>query len=82
MTRNLDAVYENGTFRPVGNAEIFLSDGDQVRLTVEPALQKTGQKTGPDVLDLAARVYAGLSAEDVAEIEKIALDRTHFFLDS
>jgi len=34
---------------------------------------------GPDVLKLAAKVYAGLSGEEVAEIERIALDRTTFF---
>ena len=75
MTKNLDAVYENGAFRPVGDADISLSNGDRVRLTVEPILQDAGL----DVFKLAAKVYAGLSGEDVAEIERIALDRTTFF---
>ena len=75
MTKHVDAVYENGAFRPVGDTEISLSDGDRVRLTVEPILPNTGL----DVLKLAAKVYAGLSGGDVAEIERIALDRTNFF---
>jgi hypothetical protein len=75
MTKSLNAVFENGAFHPVGNAHISLSNGDRVRLTVEPILQDAGR----DVLKLAANVYAGLSGEDVAEIERIALDRTTFF---
>ena len=72
MTKNLDAIYENGAFRPVSDANITLSDGAIVRLTVEPIHQDVGQH----VLDLAAKVYAGLSDEDVADIERIATDRT------
>ena len=75
MTKNLDAVYENGTFRPTGDADITLPDGARVRLTVEPISQYVEE----NVLDLAAKVYAGLSDEDVADIERIATDRTSFF---
>lgn len=75
MTKNLDAVYENGAFRPTGDSEITLPDGARVRLTVEPI----AQKADVNVLDLAAKVYAGLSEEDVANIERIATDRTNFF---
>jgi predicted DNA-binding antitoxin AbrB/MazE fold protein len=74
MTKELDAIYENGTFRPVGDAKIPLPDGTRVRLSVESV-----QLTSADVLALAARVYAGLSDKDVAEIEQIAMDRSHFF---
>ena len=75
MINNLDAVFENGAFRPVGDSEISLSNGDRVRLIVEPIHQDAEL----DVLKLAAKVYTGLSDEDISEIEKIALDRTTFF---
>ena len=75
MTKNLEAIYENGAFRPIGDAEITLSNGTLVRLTVEPI--PPGSES--NVLDLAAKVYAGLSNEDVADIERIATDRTNFF---
>ncbi len=75
MTKTLDAVYENGTFRPTSGAEITLRDGARVRLTVEPISQNLEE----NVLDLAAKVYAGLSDEEVADIERIATDRTNFF---
>ena len=75
MTKNLDAIYKNYTFCPVDGAGIALSDGARVRLTVEP-IPKDPAK---NVLALAAMVYAGLSDADVADIERIATDRTNFF---
>lgn len=75
MTRNLDAIYENGAFRPVGDTDFTFSNGTRVRLTVEPVPLDSES----NVLDLAAKVYAGLSHEDVADIERIATDRTDFF---
>lgn len=32
-----------------------------------------------EILSLAAQVYEGLSPDDVDEIERLALDRSHFF---
>ena len=75
MTKKLDAIYENGSFFPINGADLFLSDGACVRLTVEPITQETGM----NVLDLAAKVYAGLSDEDVVDVEKIATDRMSHF---
>ena len=34
--------------------------------------------TPDEVLKLAGQVYAGLSEQEVSEVEKIALDRSHF----
>ena len=75
MSENLDAIYENGAFRPVNDADVHLSNGARVRLTVEAITQDDRQ----NVLELAAMVYDGLSAEDVADVERIAMDRTNFF---
>lgn len=74
MTKDVDAIYENGTFRPIGDAKIPLAEGARVRLSV-----KSVEPASADVLALAATVYAGLSDEDVAEIEQIAMDRSRFF---
>ncbi|WHZ14984.1 MAG: hypothetical protein OJF52_001824 [Nitrospira sp.] len=36
---------------------------------------------GPEeILRRAARVYQGFTKEDIAQVEAIALDRQHFFL--
>ncbi len=75
MEENVDAIYSNGTFQPVHKADIALPDGARVRLTVEPV----SQDEGTNVLDLAAKVYTGLSDEDVADVERTATDRTNFF---
>ena len=75
MQENLDAIYENGAFHPLNEADISFSEGARVRLTVE-SMPETG---GPNVLELAAKVYAGLSQDDVDAIERIAVDRTAFF---
>jgi predicted DNA-binding antitoxin AbrB/MazE fold protein len=75
MTQNLDAIYKNGAFCPVNAGSVTLSDGERVRLTVEPISQDTAK----NVLDLAAKVYAGLSDSDVTDIERIASDRSNFF---
>ena len=77
MTKNLVAVYEDGAFRPTSNDEITLPDGARVWLTVEPISQNTEE----NILNLAAKVYVGLSDNDVADIERIATDRTEFFSD-
>ena len=75
MTQSLDAIYKNGTFCPVNASGVTLSDGERVRLTVEPISQDAAK----NVLDLAAKVYAGLSDSDITDIEKIASDRSNFF---
>jgi predicted DNA-binding antitoxin AbrB/MazE fold protein len=72
MTQALDAVFENGKFCLLGKPKIPLRDGQLVRLTVETAALPE------DVLELAEQVYAGLSEEQVADVERISLDRRAF----
>ena len=72
MSQILEAVYENGSFRPLASPALGLSEGQHVRITVATS--------GPsEMLDLAAKVYAGLTERDVADVEAIALDRSSFF---
>lgn len=70
-TNTCEAVYENGVFRPLA-APANVAEGQRVRLTVEPDPEV-------DVLALAAKVYEGLSEEQIDEIERIILDRSDFF---
>lgn len=72
-TKALDAVFENGVFRPLTPVDIAIPEGQRVRLvveTIEPSV---------DVLSLATHVYDGLSEEQIEEIEQIVLDRDSFF---
>jgi predicted DNA-binding antitoxin AbrB/MazE fold protein len=76
MTQTIEAVYQNGTFRPLKALSPALIEGETVRLTV------TDKQLSPEeMLALAGQVYEGLSENDIDEIEKIALDRSNFFGD-
>ena len=72
MKHVIDAIYENGTFRPMQPNIIEISEGTHVRITVD-------DETEPVSLKLATCAYDGLSDEDIDEIEQIALDRSNFF---
>jgi len=69
----VEAIFENGVFKPVERPEI--PEGEHVQLTVEIAVRPLHE----DPLELAARVYRGLRPEEIDEIERVALDRTQFF---
>ena len=72
MKHAIDAIYENGAFRPIQRDAVPVADGQRVRITVDDERQ-------PEALQLALIVYDGLSEEDIDGIEQIALDRGSFF---
>ena len=72
MKYAIEAVYENGTFRPLKRDAVAIADGQRVRITVDDECE-------PEALRLATRVYEGLSDKDIDEVEHIACDRDHFF---
>jgi predicted DNA-binding antitoxin AbrB/MazE fold protein len=69
---SMDAVYQDGVFRPVSPPE--LPEGERVRLTVE----RVAQATPDDILRLASQVYVGLSQQDIDEVEDMARHRALF----
>ena len=73
MKQTLDAVYEDGVFKPSRPPEI--PNGQHVRLEVETF----SQPSAGDLLELATQVYQGLPENDIDEIETIALQRRNFF---
>lgn len=76
MTQTIDAVYQNGMFKPLNPVSDEIVEGKQVRITI-----KDKQLSPEEMLELASQVYEGLSEEDIDEIERIALDRSNFFGD-
>lgn len=74
MTQTLDAVFEDGRFKPVDNGSLPFAEGQRVKLTVE-----TPAETQDDLIELAAQVYDGLTEEEVNDVERLALDRSSFF---
>lgn len=71
MTQTIEAIYEDGVFRPVAPATLTFSDGQRVQMVVVSDEE--------DPLKLITSVYDGLSEAEIDEIEKIALDRSNFF---
>jgi predicted DNA-binding antitoxin AbrB/MazE fold protein len=75
MSSDLNAIYEGGAFWPLSGQDVALPEGEIVKLTVKPL----ASANSTNVLSLAAQVYTGLSAADIADVEQIALDRSNFF---
>ena len=69
----VEAIYEDGPFRVVKPPSLLLAEGQRVRLVVEPILQPK------DILALAARVYEGLTDEEIDLIEQHSRRRENFF---
>ena len=72
MQRAIDAIYENGVFRPIPRQRLAITEGKRVLITVD-------DENDPEALRLAVSVYDGLSDSEITEIEGIALDRRSFF---
>jgi predicted DNA-binding antitoxin AbrB/MazE fold protein len=70
--RVFEAVYEDGVLKPLEDPGL----PEHQRFSVQ--VQELGEKHAEDKLAAWHRVYAGLSDEDIAEVEKIALDRSRF----
>jgi predicted DNA-binding antitoxin AbrB/MazE fold protein len=77
MTQTIEAVYQNGMFKPLNPISEKIAEGETVEIIIKD------KSLSPDeMLKLAERVYDGLSKEDIEEIERVALDRGDFFGES
>lgn len=74
MTQTIEAIYQNGMFKPLNPISESITEGEKVKLIVE--VEEVNS-----IMQLAENFYEGLSEEDIDEIEKIALDRSNFFGD-
>jgi len=63
----------DGVLQPL--EPLALADESEVQVTVDTEVAVSTD----EILQRAARVYQGLTAEQVAQVETIALDRRHFF---
>ena len=72
MSETIEAIFENGILRPLQKLDI--PEHQRLSITIN-SLEK---QTPHDIIQLADQVFAGLSQEEIDEIEKIALDRTNF----
>lgn len=72
--RKVDAIYEGGVLKPL--QPLDLEEGRRVSLTIEE--EGIGIESPEEALKAWQGVYAGLSKDDLAEIEAIVLDRSNF----
>ena len=69
----VEAVFEKGLLRPLG--AVHLKEGQRARVTIIASEEFEAE----EMIQAALRVYDGLSEEDVAEVEMIALERADLF---
>lgn len=81
VSRTVEATYEGDVLRL--HQPLPLSERQRVWVIVVPMPELTPparETPSPDeILHLAAQVYEGLSPDEVDEIERLALNRSHFF---
>ena len=73
MRQTIKARYHDGVLQPL--EPLALADDAEVQVTVDTEIAVSAV----EILRRAARVYQGLTAEDIAHVGAIALDRHHFF---
>lgn len=71
MTQTIDAIFEDGAFRPVRPEQVLATNGQRVTLIAQ-SIAAIDRDTHPDPLELAASVYDGLTSEEIDEIEQFA----------
>jgi hypothetical protein len=80
-SQTAEATYEGNVLRL--NHPLSLDDQQRVLVLVMPVpdlVPATEEVLPPEeLLRLAAQVYEGLSPDEIDEVERIALDRSHFF---
>jgi predicted DNA-binding antitoxin AbrB/MazE fold protein len=73
MSLIFEAIYENGVLKPLQDPGLL--EHERVVVNVE----RTEGENASSQLAAWREVYSGLSESDIAEVEAIALDRSHFF---
>ena len=71
MQHTIEAIYEDGSFRPVHRVSLEITEGQRVRIIID-------DESDPESLRLAASVYDGLAGTDIDDIERIASSRSSF----
>jgi predicted DNA-binding antitoxin AbrB/MazE fold protein len=72
MQHTIEAIYEDGAFRPVHRVSLAITEGQRVRIIID-------DEGEPEALRLVASVYNGPAGADIDDSERIALARGSFF---
>jgi len=74
MRQTIEAQYHDGVLLPL--EPLVLADTADVQVTVDT----TATVSADEILRRATQAYQGLTADQIAEVKTIALDRQQFFL--
>lgn len=66
MSQTMDAIFKDGSFKPVDKGSLDLTEGQRVKLTFE-----VPPESSDNLLELAGQVYEGLCDEEIGEIERL-----------
>ncbi len=75
MSIQVEAVFQEGVFRPL--SPVVLEEGQKVSLAIEPTVHGEAEPAYTE-LPSWCDIFEGLTDEEIAEIEKIILDRSNF----
>ena len=70
MNQTIEAVYEDGVFKPVNPITIEIEEGEMVKIVV-----KTEEHFEESSVDLAEKYFKGLSEDDIDKVITHALDQ-------
>ncbi|MDF0664990.1 MAG: antitoxin family protein [Nitrospira sp.] len=73
MRQTIKARYHDGVLQPL--EPLALADEAEVQVTVDTEVAVSTD----EILRRAAQVYRGLTVDQIAEVETVALDRRQFF---
>jgi predicted DNA-binding antitoxin AbrB/MazE fold protein len=73
MRQTIKARYHDGVLQPL--EPLALAEETEVQVTVDT----TAAVSADEILRRATQVYQGLTSDQIAEVETIALDRRQFF---
>jgi predicted DNA-binding antitoxin AbrB/MazE fold protein len=73
MAKTIEAVYENGVFKPL--EPVTLPEGQRVQVTLPFLPTPVSQEEAQALLQQTEQLFAGLSEKEIAEVEAIMLER-------
>jgi predicted DNA-binding antitoxin AbrB/MazE fold protein len=73
MRQTIKARYHDGVLQPL--EPLALAEETEVQVTVDTTVAVSAD----EILRRATQVYQGLTSDQIAEVETIALDRRRFF---
>ncbi len=74
MSQTVEAIYQNGMFKPIKPMLEEISEGEKVIINI-----KSKEENANEIMKLAENFYEGMSEKDINEVEKVMLDRSNFF---